>query len=63
MRTELELTYTGDSVWGQKLVLEEGKEQKARERLMYFEQEGIEMWGLQQWLRQIEKPPLFSPFN
>lgn len=59
----MELTYTGDSVWGQKLVLEEGKEQKARERLMYFEQEGIEMWGLQQWLRQIEKPPLFSPFN
>lgn len=40
MRTELELAYTGDSVWGQKLVLEEGKEQKPGEGLKHFEQEG-----------------------
>lgn len=40
MRTKLGLAYTEDSVWGQKLVLEKGKEQKPGERLMHFEQEG-----------------------
>lgn len=32
MRAEVELAYTRDSVWAQKLVIEAGKEQKPGER-------------------------------